>query len=147
MCGMLSLGFESKEWHSTYQKLPTVIDDALANGKGKRITSRAAVDVTQGNIFDVFDDWQDPKFWPELSDASGNTSGSQEPGTKELKVQVNIKGRSSLLRQDVQTGEVTELRLLTKPGAPRKRHIGIRPPTRLTYRARDYLAVLPLNPP
>ncbi|KAL9479479.1 hypothetical protein ACSS6W_004265 [Trichoderma asperelloides] len=140
-------GVGNKEWRSTYQKVPTVIDDALANNGGKRITNRAAADVTQGNIFDVFDDWQDQKFWPQLSDASGNTSGSQEPGTKELKIQVNVKARSSLLRQDVQTGEVTEARLLTKPGAPRKRHIGIRLPTGLTYRAGDYLAVLPLNPP
>lgn len=137
----------AEEWRSTYQKVPTVIDDALANNGGKRITNRAAADVTQGNIFDVFDDWQDQKFWPQLSDASGNTSGSQEPGTKELKIQVNVKARSSLLRQDVQTGEVTEARLLTKPGAPRKRHIGIRLPTGLIYRAGDYLAVLPLNPP
>ncbi|KAI1052139.1 hypothetical protein LB506_003783 [Fusarium annulatum] len=39
------------------------------------------------------------------------------------------------------------MRLLSKPGAPRKRHIGIILPSGTTYRAGDYLAVLPLNHP
>lgn len=124
-----------------------MVDDALGTAGGQRITERAATDVAQGNIFDAFDEWQEHEFWPRLHKALGKSQGAHETGTKEFKVQIDVKSRSSLLRQDVQTGEVSEVRLLTKPGAPRKRHIGIRLPTGVSYRAGDYLAVLPLNPP
>lgn len=46
----------------------------------------------------------------------------------------------------MQVAEVRDTRLLTKPGAPRKRHIALNLPTGLTYKTGDYLAVLPHNP-
>lgn len=39
-----------------------------------------------------------------------------------------------------------ENRLLTAPGEPEKRHVEIRLPTDMVYKAGDYLAILPTNP-
>lgn len=139
-------GVGNKEWRATYQKIPKVVDDALGNAGAGRITDRVAADVGQGNIFDTFNDWQDNQLWPALSKLTGKTGDTEGTSQKELKLQVEVQTRSSLLRQDVQLGEVSNVRLLTKPGAPRKHHIGIRLPTGLSYTAGDYLAVLPLNP-
>ncbi|KAB8218941.1 fatty acid hydroxylase [Aspergillus novoparasiticus] len=139
-------GVGNKEWRTTYQKIPTLVDDALGNAGASRITGRAAADVTQGNIFDAFNEWQDNDLWPALRKLTGKTGDVGGTTQKELKMQVDVLTRSSLLRQDVQLGEVSDVRLLTKPGTPRKRHIAIQLPTGLSYRAGDYLAVLPLNP-
>ncbi|KAE8361545.1 cytochrome P450 [Aspergillus caelatus] len=140
-------GVGNKEWRSTYQRIPTLIDDILSKAGAEQVTKRVAVDVTQGNIFDAFDRWQDKSFWPSAHKLTGQRDDSDDFSQRGLKIQVDTQARSSLLRQDVQDAEVSEVRLLTKPGAPRKRHIGIRLPTGVTYRAGDYLAVLPLNPP
>ncbi|KAB8235836.1 bifunctional cytochrome P450/NADPH--P450 reductase [Aspergillus alliaceus] len=140
-------GVGNKEWHTTYQKIPIVVDEAFSNAGAERLTERLAADITQGNIFDTFNDWQDGQFWPAVRKLGGKSGGLEKATQKEFKIEVNVQTRSSLLRQDVQLGEVSEVRLLTKPGTPRKRHIGIRLPTGLSYQAGDYLAVLPLNPP
>ncbi|KAE8374449.1 fatty acid hydroxylase [Aspergillus bertholletiae] len=139
-------GVGNKEWHTTYQKIPIVVDEALGKAGAQRLTERLAADVTQGNIFDKFNDWQDSKFWPAVRTLGGKTGDVEKATQKEFKIEINVQTRSSLLRQDVQLGEVSDVRLLTKPGAPRKRHIGIRLPTGLSYQAGDYLAVLPVNP-
>ncbi|KAK5700438.1 hypothetical protein LTS12_028412, partial [Elasticomyces elasticus] len=139
-------GVGNKEWRTTYQKVPAVVDDTLGNANASRIIERAAADVSQGNIFDAFNDWQDNALWPALHKLTGKSGDVGGTTQKELKMQVDVQTRSSLLRQDVQLGEVSDVRLLTKPGAPRKRHIAVRLPTGLSYRAGDYLAVLPLNP-
>jgi cytochrome P450/NADPH-cytochrome P450 reductase len=98
-------------------------------------------------VFDKSDDWQENKLWPALG-KHFNVEKSEDAGSiKALQLTVDVQSRSSLLRQDTQLGEVVETTLLTKPGAPRKRHIGIRLPSGSTYRAGDYLAVLPTNPP
>ncbi|KAF5001118.1 hypothetical protein FGRMN_1229 [Fusarium graminum] len=141
-------GVGNKEWHSTYQKVPTRFDDTLASKGATRLVKRAAVDVAHDNIFNVFDTWQSDEFWPALCKAAGKKGApGQTKDLPELKVTIKTGHRSSLLRQDVMPAIVTDVSLLTKPGAPMKRHIAIRLPTGTTYRSGDYLAILPLNPP
>lgn len=82
-------------------------------------------------------------MWPALGSKS-----IEDAGARELKLEIEVQGRPTALKQDMKHGEVVETRLLTtKEGAPRKRHIAIRLPSGVTYRAGDYLAVLPINPP
>lgn len=84
-----------------------------------------------------------------MSKAFGEKGSSVEQSqsdASELKVEIDLQSRSNLLRQNMQAAEVRDTRLLTKPGAPRKRHIALNLPTGLTYKTGDYLAVLPHNP-
>jgi cytochrome P450/NADPH-cytochrome P450 reductase len=137
----------TEEWKATYQKIPTLVDNTFSAAGARQLTKRFAAEVTQGNIFDTFDSWLEKDFWPALREATGQKADSgAQGGVKELKITVNTHVRSDYLRSDVQLGEVCETRLLTSPGAPRKRHIGIRLPTGVTYRAGDYLAILPITP-
>ncbi|KAH7109942.1 hypothetical protein EDB81DRAFT_954164 [Dactylonectria macrodidyma] len=135
------------EWDATYQKLPIRVDEQLAKAGAKSIVSRAAVDVSRGNCLDAFDEWEEKGFWPTLRKLSGKSNEVSVTGARELKLEIGIGTRTNLLGQDVVTAQVSQSRLLTKPGAPSKRHIGITLPDGTTYRVGDYLAVLPLNPP
>lgn len=114
----------------------------MARNGGQRLTDRFALDVTEENVFDALDQWAEDKFWPALGSASIDDSAFRE-----LKLEIDTTRRSAALKQQMEQGEVTEARLLTKPGVSRKRHIGIRLPTGITYQAGDYLAILPTNPP
>jgi cytochrome P450/NADPH-cytochrome P450 reductase len=122
-----------------------LIDEALVKNGGRRLVERAALNVTEGNVFDAFDEWLEKSLWPSL----GSSNAGAAAGPKELKLEIDTQSRSTALGQEMQQGEVTETRLLSsesRAGGSRKRHIGIRLPSGSTYRAGDYLAVLPLNP-
>lgn len=136
-----------EEWVHTYQKVPTLVDEALARNGGNRLVDREETDVQSDQVFDKLDDWQENKLWPALKDQFGTHMSGDAGNAKALSMTIDTQSRSSLLRQDTQLGEVAETSLLTGPGMSRKRHIGIRLPSGVTYRAGDYLAVLPLNPP
>ena len=134
---------DAREWYATYQRIPTIVDEMLAKNGAKRLAERVALDVTSGNVFDFLDNWQEKDFWPKL----GSESSSDCQGVRELPMEVDNQARAALLKQDVQAAQVSAAELLTTPGAPRKRHIEILLPSGLTYRAGDYLAVLPMNSP
>ena len=136
----------AEEWVHTYQKVPTLVDEALAKNRGKRLVEREETDVQGDQIFNKFDDWQEDKLWPALKHQFGTHTSGEAGSAKALSMTIDVQSRSSLLRQDTQLGEVAETSLLTGPGMSRKRHIGIRLPSGATYRAGDYLAVLPVNP-
>nr|RBQ92267.1 hypothetical protein FVER53263_11770 [Fusarium verticillioides] len=140
-------GVGNEEWHNTYQRIPSLIDEQLEKAGATRLVSRAAIDVAKTNCLETIEEWQESELWPALQKHSGKSSNTASGGARELKLDISLGLRPSLLRQDVMTAQVSETRLLTKLGAPRKRHIGIFLPSGLTYRAGDYLAVLPLNHP
>ena len=62
-----------------------------------------------------------------------------------LELEVSTTLRSSVLRQDVKEAVVVKNNLLGSGTESPKRHIELKLPTDMTYRAGDYLAVLPLN--
>ncbi|KAJ5215187.1 P450 monooxygenase [Penicillium citrinum] len=137
-------GLGNKEWYATYQKVPTEVDEALAKNGGVRLTDRVSINVPEANVFDALDEWAEKKLWPAL----GSMKPADEQGSylPELKIQVDVQRRAGALKQDLQLGQITENELLsTKEGAPRKRHVTIRLPSGISYKAGDYLAVLPTN--
>ncbi|KAH7182362.1 putative P450 monooxygenase [Fusarium flagelliforme] len=135
-------GLGNKEWYSTYQKVPTLVDEAFAKNGGVPLTDRVALNVTEGNVFDALDEWTTRKLWPSL----GSNEDDGTLGVEEFKVQIDPQKRGGALKQELQLGQIVETQLLTKkPGAPRKRHLSIALPSGTTYQTGDYLAVLPLN--
>ncbi|RDA84463.1 hypothetical protein CP532_0075 [Ophiocordyceps camponoti-leonardi (nom. inval.)] len=140
-------GVGNQEWKDTYQRIPIVVDEGLTTAGAKAVVPRAAVDVARGNIFDAFYDWMTKSLWPALGKTYGKKDEAADDDLKGFNIEVGTETRSKMLRQDVVAAEVSETRLLTKVGAARKkRHIAINLPSGLTYRAGDYLAVLPVNP-
>ncbi|KAI5117203.1 hypothetical protein M0805_005173 [Coniferiporia weirii] len=141
-------GCGSREWARTYQRVPALIDERLAAAGAERLLTRGAADVATADFFQLFDEYE-AELWVALEKRYG-VSGSPADGPKDaLSIEVAAPGtsRAKLLRQmDAALGEVLENRLLTKLGVGVKRHIEIALPEGMTYRAGDYLAILPSNP-
>ncbi len=140
-------GCGNRQWARTYQAVPKRLDEALAAGGASRLRERGETDAG-GDFFGAFDEWY-ADLWRDLGAALGKQERAVPTGSQ-LEVEVVTEGRASILRLgDLKYGEVVENRELVDMSSPlgrSKRHIEIALPEGMTYRAGDYLAVLPHNP-
>lgn len=140
-------GCGHKDWASTYQRIPTLVDDLLAQHGGSRITTRGSSDASQRDMFGDFDKWLSESLWPALaSQEKRSKPKSVKPKMPSVDLDISTQGRASHLQQKVQWANVVSVKALTVSGQPEKRHIEFQLPSDMLYRAGDYLAVLPLNP-
>ena len=140
-------GCGNRQWARTYQAVPKRFDERLEAAGATRVKPRGETD-SGGDFFGAFDDWYGT-LWGDL----GRTLGKQvqaAPAGALLQVEVVKAGRTSILRlAELEHGEVVENRELVDMNSPlgrSKRHIDIALPEGMSYRAGDYLAVLPHNP-
>ena len=108
-----------------------------------RLLERGVADAANNDIFNDFEKWEDKQFWPTLMQSFGTQDGVD--GVAGLDIEISTTLRSSFLRQDVKEAIVVKNRLLGSGTVSPKRHIELKLPTDMTYRAGDYLAVLPVN--
>ena len=132
------------DWQATFQRIPKLTDELFEKHGSKRLAARGFADAANNDIFNDFDKWMDQTLWPAIANEFG---GHDEdlPEAQALDVEVSTNTRSSDLRQDVSEAIVKDVKVLTAPGEPEKRHIELQLPTDMAYKAGDYLAVLPLN--
>ncbi|KAI0393231.1 bifunctional P-450:NADPH-P450 reductase [Xylariaceae sp. FL0594] len=147
-------GVGHHDWAQTFHRIPKLVDRRLEQLGATRVAPIGLSDTGAADIFTDFETWEDNVLWPALqkkysattssktNDSSSSSSSSQLAG---LSVEVTSP-RTSTLRQDVMEAFVVETRRLTAEGEPVKKHMEIALPSGQTYRAGDYLAVLPINP-
>ena len=135
-------GCGHRDWTSTFHRVPKMVNDMVEARGGSRICELGLTDVSQSEMFTDFEQWEDNIFWPGIEAKYGHVEGLEVESSLEITFS---NPRASTLRQDVQEGVVVDAKLLTAPGASPKRHIEIKLPEGMTYRAGDYLAVLPTN--
>ena len=143
-------GAGHSDWKATFHRVPTSIDNMLTEHGSNRICERGGADAAKGDMMSEFQTWEDQIFWPAMKEQFGgdmetNLETEAAVGAQNLTVEVSNR-RASYLRADVSEAKVLAARSLTAPGVPEKRHIEIQLPSSMTYRAGDYLAILPLNP-
>ncbi|KAI0356058.1 fatty acid hydroxylase [Trametes cingulata] len=141
-------GCGNRDWVRTYQRVPTIIDAILEERGAKRVHERGAGDAQAAEFFQVFDEWE-AQLWTKVAEEYGIALADDATPASGIHMKVVDPGtsRASILRQpDADLGRVVENRLLTSPNAPAKRHIEFQLPEPMTYRAGDYLAILPHNP-
>lgn len=140
-------GCGNRQWARTYQAVPKRFDAALEAAGAARVAARGEADAG-GDFFGAFDAWY-AQLWPAFGRALGKPVQAVAAGPQ-LEVEVLQGGRTAMLRQsDLQHGEVVENRELVDMSMAfgrSKRHIQIALPDGVSYRAGDYLAVLPHNP-
>lgn len=143
-------GCGHSDWKQTFHQVPKAIDRILEKAGGQRLCEMGSANAANGDIMSEFQAWEDDSFWPALKKQFGEEGGDQHtdavPFGQNLTVEIFNK-RASHLRSDVSEAKVIAAMSLTSPGVGEKRHIEIQLPSEMTYRAGDYLAVLPLNPP
>jgi cytochrome P450/NADPH-cytochrome P450 reductase len=127
------------DWVSTFHRVPKLLHAGFEGHGASQIADIGLGDVATGDIFNDFDKWQDEQLWPALG---GSGDVVDESG---IEIEVDTDSRRSKLRQDVKEAVVISNQLLTVEGVPEKRHIVLKLPTGMTYKAGDYLAVLPIN--
>ncbi|MCJ1281918.1 hypothetical protein MMC26_001241 [Xylographa opegraphella] len=137
-------GCGHRDWQATFQKIPTAIDNLFETHGSKRLAARGNADAADNDIFNNFDSWVDHTLWPGIA-AEYGVEDEDPSESQGLDVEISTNTRSNDLRQDVSEAIVKDVKILTAPGEPEKRHIELQLPTNMTYRAGDYLAVLPLN--
>ena len=131
------------DWKNTFQRIPISIDTMLEERGANRLLERGSADAADNDIFNDFERWEDKQLWPTIKKEFG---GEVESGdTTGLVIEVSTTLRSSHLRQDVKEAVVVKNRLLGSETESPKRHIELKLPTDMTYRAGDYLAILPIN--
>lgn len=136
-------GVGHHDWASTYQRIPRLVHDLLIDHGAEAIPGmdRAECDVALGTIFDEFDAWQ-KLLWQSIT---GNYRLDAE--IDEYDMEISTSARAGHLNHIVHEAIVLENKALTPPNSvPEKRHMSIRLPTNMDYKAGDYLAVLPVNP-
>ncbi|OCH86408.1 bifunctional P-450/NADPH-P450 reductase [Obba rivulosa] len=139
-------GCGNRDWVQTYQRIPKLCDETLAERGAERLAPRGEGDAASGDFFDSFDKWE-AQFWEALTERYQTTASGAESVGLDVKTVDAGTGRAELLRQpDATLGTVVDNRLLTASGAAPKRHIEFELPEQTTYRAGDYLAILPVNP-
>ena len=139
-------GCGHSDWATTFQRIPSLVDDKLEQAKAQRLVPRGVSDAAKGDIFSDFDEWADSKFWPALANLHGDKLKTSTSDALQIDMEIRPGDRASQLRQDVQAAVVTDVRILTAPGESEKRHLEVLLPSDMAYEPGDYLAILPLNP-
>ena len=139
-------GCGHSDWASTFQRIPTLVDDKLEQAKAQRLVQRGFSDAAKGDIFSDFDEWADNKFWPALANLRGDKPATGADDALQIDLDIRPGDRASQLRQDVQAAVVKDVETLTAPGEHEKHHLEVLLPSDIAYEPGDYLAILPLNP-
>ena len=141
------LGCGNRQWARTYQAVPSRVDEALARAGARRLLERGALD-SGGDFFGEFERWREA-FWPA---AAHWFDLEATPPAQRSALDVKLLGdlRATDLKipdlRDAMVIENRELVDMSADFARSKRHIELQLPAGMTYRAGDYLAVLPRNP-
>jgi cytochrome P450/NADPH-cytochrome P450 reductase len=139
-------GCGNRQWARTYQAIPKRIDVALEKAGATRVKARGETNAG-GDFFGGFEEWY-AGLWTDLGAALGKETA--ESTSAQLDVEIVRSGREAALRiTDRDAGRILENRELVDMGSPlarSKRHIEIALPKGMSYRAGDYIAVLPRNP-
>ncbi|KAK1223348.1 hypothetical protein PQX77_013780 [Marasmius sp. AFHP31] len=141
-------GSGNSDWVATYHRIPKLCDDVMEKRGATRLVARGEGDSGKAEFFEIFDEFV-TGLWGCLT-KEYHTVPSTTPASSgfEVKTLDSGTGRAEALRQaGTGLGKVVENRVLTKPGYGEKRHIEFELPEDVTYRAGDYLAILPHNPP
>lgn len=136
-------GCGNRDWVDTFQRIPTVVDNAMTRCGSTPLVKRGLSDAANNNISNEFDQWADTLLWPALE-----KQYHAEPWVFEdadVVFEVIQNSRTTGLFQDGGQAIVQEAKALTTPNEPQKRHIKIQLPKGMAYVAGDRLAVLPVN--
>ena len=128
---------------STFQRIPTFVDELMEKIGVKQICSKSSFDAAQGDTFNDFDSWEENVFWPTITKQYGGIADAEPEEC--LSIQMSSQHRSELLHQDVQQALVVDTNLLTAKNVPTKRNIERSLPPDTTYRIGDYLAISPMK--
>ena len=138
-------------WASTYQKIPTLIDDRLAALGARRVHARGAGDA-EADFDGQYRAWRSG-LWADLATSFDLPATAIEPAISGPRLSITLTNRQvtnpvimSYRARQATVLDNRELSLVNGDTAGRStRHLEIALPEGTTYRAGDHLGVLPRN--
>ncbi|MFV0130494.1 bifunctional cytochrome P450/NADPH--P450 reductase [Streptomyces sp. HMX112] len=144
------LGVGDRTWAATYQRVPGLVDDRLAELGGTRLTARAEADAS-GDLGGAVRAFTDALRGALLERYGDPASAGEEAAEGPAYTVTELTGGpldALAARHGVVPMAVTAARSLTDPAHPRvKRFVRLALPEGVSYRTADHLTVLPANPP
>lgn len=141
------LGAGHHDWEATFHKIPKYIDEQLEKLGAERVAPLMLADAG-GDIVGDFDHMKS-SLWKELSPRAGGEQSSAEAASssKAVRILPPTANAAPLVTLDGVGTVVSNSVLLSDCGdTPKTNYITIKLEDGQTYRAGDYLAVLPRNP-
>ncbi|HEY2224300.1 bifunctional cytochrome P450/NADPH--P450 reductase [Actinomycetospora sp.] len=145
-------GCGNRDWASTYQAIPTMLDARLEAAGATRVHPRGEGDA-RGDFDGQFQSWYDG-LWDALGTACGVSASDAAAGVGGPRLTVeaveNRRSASPVVRsfRAVPATVVVNRELTAKAGTPggrSVRHVEVALPAGTTYQAGDHLGVLPRN--
>jgi cytochrome P450/NADPH-cytochrome P450 reductase len=148
-------GCGSREWPSTYQRIPNLIDEQLAAHGAERVFARGEGD-TSDDFDGQFRTWYGP-LWPAIAAALGAPTEAVTSGEAGHRYEVQVVTEVAISSPFGAEYAARPMRVLANrelhtkdgpnPSTRSTRHIEVSLPVGVSYRVGDYLGVLPRNPP
>ena len=143
------MGVGNRDWATTYQRIPTVIDERMASAGAERLRERGEADG-QADFFGDWERWY-RDFWPEMSAAFDVQEPDVDAGPAYAVEPIEMPAEHPIaLKLRMRPATVLANRELVNMSSPHgrsKRHLELTLPAGMTYRTGDYLSVLPANHP
>lgn len=133
-------GCGHKDWHDTFQRIPTLVDRLMEERGATRLVKMGSTDTSRGKVLDDFSHWQEQLL--QFVRTDGLSGGEEQLTIPEELAEISTNMRAQQLSSGLSPGKVKEVRFLTAPGQPEKRHIEIDLPEGMDYEVGDYLSVL-----
>ncbi len=142
-------GCGNRDWASTYQSQPRMIDERLEALGGNRLVPRGEGDARE-DLDGQFQDWF-KTLWPGVGKGLGLDIDFSDQGVAEPLFEMEVISDSATNPAITQTGAkpvtitaITELQNTRKSGRS-TRHIELSLPRGMSYRPGDHLCVVPRN--
>ncbi len=145
-------GCGNREWATTFQAIPRLIDTKLETYGARRIYSRGEGDAS-ADFADNFEDWYTP-LWREAARALGIGVELPPPMPQQVLYQVEVVTEHATHPLAANFGarlmgvvENRELHIKDGPCPSERstRHLEVVLPAGVTYQAGDHLGILPIN--
>ncbi|KAK5164033.1 uncharacterized protein LTR77_010124 [Saxophila tyrrhenica] len=136
------MGVGNSDWVTTFHRIPKLIDSILSGAGASRVFPAVLGNVAS-DIMGAFDEFSDA-LWEKLPSGGEDTTAS----TEGLKVETTVERPEVLGEKDMGLGKVHQhVQLADTAVGPNKRLMEVQLSEETTYRAGDYLVVLPTNHP
>ncbi len=144
------VGLGNRDWASTYQRIPRVIDDGLAQAGAQRLLARGEADAA-GDFYGQIDRYF-ADLWTGLAAELGLTPRAAADLGPRLNVTLvagtELKSRVAASHDLLPMMVQEQHELVRDPEAfGSKRHLQLKLPAGVSYKTGDHLLVMPENPP
>ena len=148
------MGCGNRDWASTFQTIPRLIDEKLSALGATRLMVRGEADARE-DLVTQFADWAD-EMWPKVGEALNLDIDFSAPAEAaplyRIKIAESVTANPVASQVGTVAMKIVENKELQRkdgavPSDRSTRHIEIALPEGVTYQTGDHLCVVPVNPP